>query len=179
MECIIYRMSLPDVPYEVLESKIAKSVFNVCETMVGEKCVFTGSEDLSKTQISTPRLGSDREGSLFVGSVGFVGEINGVVYLFFDPSLIERIATKITSKTVGSTVSDMVFDVCGELANVIGGGFKGSLEELGHKSKLTIPMSLHGDELFISTMGVRQYVRTNFTLFGEWFVVDIALAEMV
>ena len=98
MENVIYRMSLLDIPYEVLESRIAKSVCNVCETMDGEKCLFTGSEDLSKTQISTPGFGDDAEGGLFVGSVGFVGEINGVVYLFFNPSLIEKIATRITSE---------------------------------------------------------------------------------
>jgi|GEM_PF-444023 len=179
MENVIYRMSLPDIPYEVLESKIAKSVCNVCETMVGESCVFTGSEDLSKTQISTPRLGNGTEGGLFVGSVGFVGEMNGVVYLFFNPSLIEKIATRITNKATAHSVPEMAFDVCGELANVVGGGFKGSLEVLGHKSKLTIPMSLFGDELFISTMGVKQYVRAEFTLFGERFVVDSALAELI
>lgn len=172
-------MSLLDIPYEVLESRIAKSVCNVCETMVGEKCLFTGSEDLSKTQISTPGFGDDAEGGLFVGSVGFVGEINGVVYLFFNPSLIEKIATRITSEATAHSVPDMAFDVCGELANVVGGGFKGSLEELGHKSKLTIPMSLFGEELFMSTMGVKQYVRAEFILFGERFVVDSALAEII
>ena len=78
-------MSLLDIRYEVLESKIAKSVCNVCETMVGEKGLFTGSEDLSKTQISTPRFGDDAEG--------------------------------------------------------------------GHESKLAIPMSLFGQELFISIWG--------------------------
>lgn len=172
-------MSLLDIPYEVLESRIAKSVCNVCETMVGEKCLFTGSEDLSKTQISNPGFGDDAEGGLFVGSVGFVGEINGVVYLFFNPSLIEKIATRITSEATAHSVPDMAFDVCGELTNVVGGGFKGSLEELGHKSKLTIPMSLFGEQLFMSTMGVKQYVRAEFILFGERFVVDSALAEII
>lgn len=172
-------MSLPDIPYEVLESKIALAVSNVCETMIGEKCVFTGSEDLSKAQISTPRLGSDEEGSLFVGSVGFVGEINGVVYLFFSPSLIERISTRIMNKVMESMGSELVFDVCGELANVFGGGLKSSLEEIGHESTLTIPTVLSGDELYISTMGVKQYVRADFSLFGEKFVADLALAELV
>ena len=73
----------------------------------------------------------------------------------------------------------MAFDVCGELANVVGDGFKGSLEELGHESKLTIPMSLFGQELFISIMGVKKCVRTEFILFGERFVVDSALAEII
>jgi hypothetical protein len=40
-------------------------------------------------------------------------------------------------------------------------------------------MSLFGDELFISTMGVKQYGRAEFTLFGERFVVDSALAELI
>ena len=34
------------------------------------KGLFTGSEDLSKTQISTPRFGDDAEGGLFVGWLG-------------------------------------------------------------------------------------------------------------
>ncbi len=172
-------MSVPDISYEVLQNKIAQSVSSVCETMIGEKCVFTGSEDLSKSRISTPEVGSEKGVSLFVGSVGFVGEINGVVYLFFSPSLIERIATRITSKAVEGMGSEMVFDVCGELANVFGGGLKGYLEELGHESTLTIPTALSGDELFISTMGVKQYVRTSFTLFEERFVADLALADLV
>lgn len=62
------------------------------------------------------------------------------VYLFLNSSLIEKIATRITSEATAHSVLDMIFDVCGELGNVVGGGFKGSLEELGHKSKLTIPM---------------------------------------
>ena len=69
-ENLVYRKSLLNICYEVLEGKIAKSICNVCETIVGEKGLFTGSEDLSKTQISTPGFGDDAEGGLFVGWLG-------------------------------------------------------------------------------------------------------------
>ena len=168
-------MSLPEIPYNILEYEIGKSLTNVCETMIGERCVLLDSNDLSGVQIATPGLGT----TLYVGSVGFVGDKNGVVYLFFGSSLIERIAMKVTGRSAGEIDSEIVFDACGELANVFGGGFKNSLAKLGYHSILTIPTVLGGDELYISSSGVKQYIRTRFSLFNDEIVADLALAEIV
>ena len=49
------------------------------------------------------------------------------VYLFLNLSLIEKNATRITSKATAQSVPNIIFDVCGKLGNIVGVGFKGLL----------------------------------------------------
>ncbi len=172
-------MSVPDISYEDLEANIASSLSNVFDTMLDEACQLQVAEDLSSSDVEMPRIADLDEASIYVGSVGFVGEINGVIYLYLSESLMRSIASKITELPVDQIESEIASDVCGELANMFGGGIKTGIAKLGHESSLTIPTVLSGHELFISTMGVARYIRGEFSLMSESIFADLALADIV
>ena len=91
------------------------------------------------------------EKPIYVGSVGFVGDINGVVYLYINQSVMRKAAARITGDDENG--EEMISDVCGEIANMLGGGFKNSLADMGQGSMLTIPTVLNGCELYVSSIG--------------------------
>jgi chemotaxis protein CheX len=91
-----------------------------------------------------------------VGTVGFVGDINGLIYLYFDPVL----ATSCTGHMLGMTAPEVaeaghevVNDAIGELTNMVVGGFKNRLCDVGLPCKLTVPSILRGHDFRIEAAG--------------------------
>lgn len=172
-------MSLPDIPDEQLNQTIAHSLGSVFRTMLDLECEYRGAVDCSGRKAPVPDLGGEEMNTVFVGSVGFVGSIHGVVYLYVKSSFAEEAAMKMTGLEQDELDHDIVSDVCGELTNMFGGTFKNTLAELGYSSTLTIPSVLSGDELYISTLGIVRHLRQNFRLMGDEIVADLVLAEPV
>jgi chemotaxis protein CheX len=87
-----------------------------------------------------------------VGTVGFIGEANGLVYLHFDLAY----ARNCTKQLLGMSESELdeagdevINDAIGELTNMTVGGFKNGLCDAGHPCKLTIPSILRGTNFSI------------------------------
>ena len=92
---------------------------------------------------------TDTEGQI-VGSVGFVGDINGVIYLY-SGNCFARLAT---SKMLGISVAEvdneeMVNDAWGELTNMVAGCVKKRLVRDGRPCALTIPSIVRGQQLSV------------------------------
>jgi chemotaxis protein CheX len=122
-------------------------------------------------------LGGDSVAAIHIGSVGFVGAINGLVYLYMKTDFVADAAVKITGLESSELGGDMVSDVCGELTNIFGGGFKNAIANLGYDSMLTIPTVFSGDELRISTIDVARQFRAELLVNGQAVVADLVLAE--
>lgn len=172
-------MSLPDIADQELNRIIANSLNSVFQTMLSFDCNFDGAGDFSGMKAPVPDLGGEEMNMIYVGSVGFVGSIRGVVYLYVKASFAETIAGKITGMDAEDLDYEIVADVCGELTNMFGGAFKNTLADMGYNSKLTIPTVLSGDELYISTLGVVKHLRHNFKSQSNELVADLVLAEAV
>lgn len=170
-------MSLPEIPDQDLIQTIARSLSSVFKTMLGFSCEYVGSRDFSGSKAPVPNLGGEEMKQVYVGSVGFVGRVHGVVYLYMKCSFAEDAAMKMTGLPQEDLDSEIVSDVCGELTNMFGGTFKNTLADLGFTSALTIPTVLSGDELYISTLGVVRHLRQNFLSEGDEVVADLILAE--
>jgi chemotaxis protein CheX len=148
--------------------------------MLNYDCETQRFQDVTGSRAKMPNLGEESLTSLtsvHVGSVGFVGSINGLVYLFAKTQFISNAAGKITGLEASELDHDIVSDVCGELTNIFGGGFKNAVADLGYDSMLTVPTVFSGDELFISTIGVQKHLRVEFLVNGEQVVADLVLAE--
>lgn len=174
-----FRMSLPNISNDQLHEAISSSLVGVFETMLSIDCASKDLEDFSSDKPRVPDLGGEEMHMVYVGSVGFVGEINGIVYLYMKANFVNDAAGKITGFEGEQLDYEMVSDVCGELTNMFAGSFKTSLASVGYESSLTIPTVLSGDELFISTMGVEKHLRMNFLCEKEEVVADLILAEPV
>ncbi len=83
--------------------------------------------------------------ALVAGSVGFIGDVNGVVYVY----LKEPYAKTLASRMTGLVESDLegeeiVNDAVGELSNIIVGAVKSRLCDAGNPCVLTIPSIVRG-----------------------------------
>ncbi len=170
-------MSLPDISDQELNKLTTSALSSVFETMLGSEVQFKGASDHSGQKAPFPDLGGAEKNMIFVGSVGFVGSVNGVIYLYMKSHFAEAAAKKITGLDDEDVDFEIVSDVCGEMTNVFAGGFKNALADMGYDSVLTIPTVLSGDELYISTLGVVKHLRHNFTASGDEIVADLVLAE--
>ncbi|EDY81563.1 hypothetical protein VDG1235_1181 [Verrucomicrobiia bacterium DG1235] len=170
-------MSLPDISDQELNKLTTNALSSVFETMLGSEVQFRGASDYSGAKAPFPNLGGEEMNMIFVGSVGFVGTVNGIIYLYMKSHFAEGAARKITGLEGEELDFEIVSDVCGEMTNVFAGGFKNALADLDYNSVLTIPTVLSGDELYISTLGVVKHLRHNYVSNGDEIVADLVLAE--
>lgn len=85
-----------------------------------------------------------------IGSVGFIGDATGIIYLYAGITF----ATVITSRLLGITeqevdTGDMVTDAIGELSNMVVGYVKSRLCDNGFPCTLTIPSVVRGQQLSV------------------------------
>lgn len=170
-------MSLPDIPDLELNELTSKALSSVFGTMLSSEVQFRGAADYSGRKAPFPDLGGAELNMIFVGSVGFVGSVNGVIYLYMKSKFAKAAAGKITGLEGDDLDFEIISDVCGEMTNVFAGGFKNALADMGYNSVLTIPTVLSGDELYISTLGVAKHLRHNFESNGDEIVADLVMAD--
>jgi len=95
-------------------------------------------------------------GRVVVGSVGFLGDINGMIYLYFDDALA-RISTchllGMSAMELENEGDGAINDAIGEITNMTVGSFKNSLCDAGYPCKLTIPSILRGQNFSIEPVG--------------------------
>ena len=87
-----------------------------------------------------------------VGTVGFIGDMNGLIYLHLDIGFA-RICTchllGMTEAELDEAGDEVINDAIGELTNMTVGGFKNGLCDAGYPCKLTIPSILRGSNFTI------------------------------
>jgi chemotaxis protein CheX len=137
----------------MIREYINRAVTDVFQTMVSlaptiaEQIESPNGRAVQVAESSRPQV---------VGTVGFVGECNGLVYLHLDLAL----ARDCTSRLLGMTEAELdeagdevVNDAVGELTNMTVGGFKNALSDAGFPCKLTIPSILRGTNFSIEPIG--------------------------
>ena len=159
----------PLLGQSLVEDAITRAVNNVCSTMIGHDALMTGHS-------REPLPESSDEGPYVIGSVGFVGEINGIIYLCL-PDDFAKFATK---ETLGMNDlelmeggNEMISDTIGELTNMTVGGFKNALCDQGHPCKLTLPTIIRARKLCTGTSRDGSRIVYHFECHGHEFAADI------
>jgi chemotaxis protein CheX len=125
--------SLVDEAIELLRTSVAE----VFDTMFGIKTSAAPLRDIR---------GCDE--LLVAGSVGFIGDVNGVVYVYATAAFARQLAGRMLGLTDAELEGDeMVNDVVGELTNMIVGSVKSRLCDSGAPCVLTIPSIVRGRNL--------------------------------
>jgi chemotaxis protein CheX len=113
-----------------------------------------------------------------VGSVGFFGELNGVIYLCFE----EVFARLCTGNMLGLDEAEVlemgeepVNDAIGEITNMVVGAFKNGLCDAGFPCKLTIPTILRGSNVTIGPISTVRRHTFGFESAGHLIVADILM----
>src|SRR5690606_600616 len=107
----------------LIQDCIVRAVQSVFKTMMGQEAVFVAQVEAEPTTIPLTA-------SQIIGSVGFIGGANGLIYL----CLSEEFAKIASSRILGMTAaevemhgSEVVHDAIGEITNMTVGGFKNTL----------------------------------------------------
>jgi chemotaxis protein CheX len=111
--------------------------------------VFQGMLSMPVNPEPPSPLAADPAGQI-LGSVAFIGEATGIIYLFAGVSF----ARVITSQLLGISEpevdsGDMVTDAIGELSNMVAGYVKSRLCDGGWRCVLTIPSVVRGQQLSV------------------------------
>jgi chemotaxis protein CheX len=133
----------------LIREYITRAVTDVFKTMVGRAPTFYSQAVMKDGR---PQLTPDANRPQVVGTVGFIGEANGLIYLHLDLAFA-RLCTchmlGMTEAELDEAGDEVINDAIGELTNMTVGGFKNGLCDVGHPCKLTIPSILRGTNFSI------------------------------
>lgn len=156
---------------QLIADAITHAVRNVCETMIGVTARSTGH-----SRAPLPVSENDGDRHYVIGSVGFVGDVNGIIYLCL-PDDFAKYATK---ETLGMSDlelmaggDEMIRDTIGELTNMTVGSFKNALCDRGHPCKLTLPTIIKARQLSTGTARNADRMVYHFDCNGHAFAADI------
>jgi chemotaxis protein CheX len=87
------------------------------------------------------------------GSVGFIGRLTGVVYIYSTASFARRITCQLLGLTDEEIEGEeMVNDAIGELTNMVVGQIKSQLSDRGMPCVLTIPSIVRGSHFVVEAV---------------------------
>lgn len=132
----------------VIHNSIVRAVERVFQTMAGLKVVFVSSS-------TAPEFPLVDSSALVIGSVGFVGDASGLIYLCLDADFAKNVTGRILGMDraeVDAGGHEVVNDAIGEVTNMTVGGFKNTICDLGHNCKLTLPTIVRGQHVSIASV---------------------------
>jgi len=141
--------AIADINETLVRSYINRAVGDVFKTMLGREPSFSVHPELRVIEAAPA---PDHHRPQVVGTVGFVGDINGLIYLHLDLAFA-RVCTchllGMTEAELDEAGDDTINDAIGELTNMTVGSFKNGLCDSGYPCKLTIPSIVRGSNFII------------------------------
>ena len=163
----------------VMRENMCRAVADVFKTMINRTAGFVKAGIQSAGQPLSP-VDVTAKGTPphVVGMVGFTGDINGLIYLYFDLDFARQCTCELLDMSgmeLDQAGDDVVNDAIGELTNMIVGSFKNRLCDAGHPCKLTIPSILRGSNFCVAPTGPTERQISHFDCAGHRVVTDIFL----
>jgi len=172
--------AIKDTCENVIKDHIVRAVTDVFGTMLGHE--VGDGEPCGNARVASGERNTtlDPAPVMVVGTVGFLGDVNGLLYLYFDATFATActgVLLGMTQAEVAKSGAEVVNDAVGELTNMIAGSFKNNLCNAGHTCKLTIPSILRGRNFVVEpTSSARRYAY-RFDCLGHKIVTDIIMNQ--
>ncbi len=131
-----------------------------------------------KTKIAAARNPQPPADMLVVGSIGFVGEANGMVYIRIASPFAKTLASRMLALPEDALDDGMVNDVVGEVSNMIVGSVKSQLCDSGSPCALTIPSIVRGDRFCIERTSSADRTLLNFESEDEAVLVELLMKQI-
>jgi len=173
-------MSTTDcISEQSIRDHITRAVKEVFSTMLGQHVQLVETASQPESKMWPPLAGKQVQHDPYVvGTVGFIGEINGLIYFY----LPEKFARLVTSHMLGMSEpeiaaegDEVVNDAIGELTNMTVGVFKNGLSDAGLSCRLTIPSILRGTNFSIEPISSATRWIFYFDCAGHRLVADILM----
>lgn len=157
--------AIEQIPETLIRNNIARAASDVFKTMLGRDLSLSGTAQGTVTWPPRHVNGSQVDsGPQIVGAVGFVGSINGLLYLHLDLPFA-RICTAhmlgMSDSELDEAGDEVLNDAIGEITNMTVGSFKNGLCDAGFPCTLTIPSILRGSSFSIEP--ISSVVRQTYT----------------
>ena len=112
------------------------------------------------------------------GLIGMAGsEVNGNMILSFELSPILTIVNNMLMESF-TELNDEVVDAVGEITNMVSGGAKKNLAELGHKFDMATPVMIQGKEVELKQLSEAPVISIPFSIPEGQFWVEANLASV-
>jgi chemotaxis protein CheX len=162
-----------------LEDMVKEAVEKFFSTMISDAATFQEAfhcnEDTPPEKVPGA-LQSDKP--IIASAVGFLGDINGVIYLYFEEPLAKRLTGQFLGMEMAEVEAEgheVVNDALGEISNMIGGTFKNSMCDRGQNCRLTIPSILRGKNFAIESTSMVNRKVFRFETGGSIFSADLLM----
>ncbi len=160
----------------LIRENIHRAIADVLKTMLGRDCEITTAATQGTLPASQIRGTDEASSPQVVGTVGFIGDINGLIYLYF-PLRFAEICTGqllgLDEAELAQSSDEIVNDAIGELTNMSVGSFKNKLCDAGYPCMLTIPSILRGANFCVEPISSAQRYIYSFDSNGHRIVADI------
>jgi len=168
--------SFPNI--SVVEGLMVNAMRNVFSTMLSKNIVFKARYDRDKAGIK-PFYSLGSKDPLVVGSIGFVGEANGVVYIYMHEAVAFSMAAAMTGMEIAEVAGEfeIVKDVVGEISNMTIGAFKNGICDLGFNCRVTLPTVLRGSQMEVDSVQSAARETFHFELDGQPVVMDLFIHD--
>ncbi|EDY82969.1 hypothetical protein VDG1235_2592 [Verrucomicrobiia bacterium DG1235] len=169
---------ISDDELQSLAKNAIDSVFStMLERTANIKEVIKIEEDTHSEGMQLP---VDSNTPMIAGTVGFIGNLTGIIYIFMELPLAMEATCKLLDMEdgdIGSEDHELVNDAIGELTNMIVGTFKNDLSNKGYECRMTIPSILRGSNFSIEPAEVALRRIFKFDCDGRSFVIDVLMKE--
>ncbi len=165
---------------DLFRKTITRAVQDVFKTMIGLQADLIPLAETTAPEDESPKPPMDITGPQVVGTVGFVGDISGLIYLYLDAGFANDLAARIlgmTNAELEATGDEVVNDAVGELTNMTVGTFKNQLSDHGYACKLTIPSILRGSNFSIEPTASATRRIYRFQINNHVLVADLLMKQ--
>ena len=171
--------AIQEITDKLIRDNIQRAVHDVFKTMLGHQPDFV-SASVQLAGVHTPAMPAAAENShpSVVGTVGFLGDVNGLIYLYFDVAFARLVTSQLLSMSdaeLDDAGDEVVNDAIGELTNMTVGSFKNGLCDAGYPCKLTIPSILRGSNFCVEPISSAVRHTFYFNCAGHRVVTDILM----
>lgn len=172
--------SIDSIGDNIFQETISRSVQDVFRTMLGQTANLvqgSGATDANGQPWKHP-VPMDHNGPQVVGTVGFIGEASGLIYLYLKDDFAKYVAGHLLGMSLAEIEEggdEVVNDAIGELTNMTVGGFKNQLCDQGFPCRLTIPSILRGSNFTIEPVSGATRRTYTFDVSGHHLVTDLLI----
>ena len=172
--------AIDQVTDSVFRDTITRAVHDVFKTMFSLPAVLIDQPEPPAPETGDPEPRVLIDGQLVVGTVGFIGDISGLIYLYMSAGFANHLSGHLlgmSPEELDEAGDEVVNDAVGEITNMTVGTFKNQLCDQGFSCKLTIPSILRGSNFSIApiTSATRRIYR--FQIAEHVLVADLLMKQ--